>query len=343
MDPGTTATLAQPERTATLRAEEWRTAGCGRAMKASFVRLALLYFACTCASAAETRALHFPGFEGVPVRYGANKMLMRAAINGHAATLIIDTGASHSVLEAKRAAPLEVTPVGPDSPYGEITYLNGQAFKVGYVKNLRAGQMDFGGGPIALFDSNSRNSLLLHSRFGNIDADGIVGSDILTRYRAVINCRTGRIFFNTDPAEHLRLARTATAEHYVKVPVREEANHEFTVPCDINGKTARLLLDTGAFITTFDQNAIKGLGVSLRATGAKGSFSDGVARRISVGKFNRLKIGDFNVAPQQFGAAVLPTFALEHGSAHVDGILGIELLVMTRAIIDLDSMSLFLK
>lgn len=312
-------------------------------MRAVIVTLSLIWLRSICALAAETDSAHLPGFEGVPVRYGANKMLMRATINGHASTLIVDTGASHSILDARRAAPLGVRPVGSDSPYGEVTYINGQPFKVGYVNNMKAGAMDFGGGPIALFDSNSRNSLLLHSRMGNNDADGIIGSDILTRYRAVINCRTRRIFFNTDPSAHLRLARQAMAESYVKVPLREEANHAFTVPCSINGKVTRLLVDTGAFITTFDQNAIKGLGISLQKTGAEGRFSDGVARRISVGKFNRLKIGDFNVAPQQFGAAVLPSFALQHGSAEVDGILGIELLVASRAIIDLDSMSLLLK
>jgi predicted aspartyl protease len=287
-------------------------------------------------------SLHLPGYEAVPVQYGpSNKMLMRASINGHAATLFIDTGAGLSVLEARRARPLGVAPLGPKSPYGEFTYLNGQPFRVGFVNSLKAGSMDFGNGPIALFDSNSNNQLSSRTASGSVD--GVFGADILTRYKAVINCRTKYIFFKVDSSKPMQMARFASSQKFVRVPMREESNRAFTVPCSINGRSSRLLVDTGAFITTFDQAAAKSLGVPLESTKASGSFADGIARPISLGVFKQLKIGEFRVPPQKVGAAVLPGFAVQHGSAHVDGILGMELLAINHAIIDFDSMSLFLK
>ena len=76
---------------------------------------------------------------------------MEAVVNGHRARLVVDTGAGYSVLEAGRARSLGVSPVGADSPFGQFTNLNGESYRVGYINSLRAGAMDFGSGPIALF------------------------------------------------------------------------------------------------------------------------------------------------------------------------------------------------
>src|SRR3954470_16529858 len=55
--------------------------------------------------------IDLPGYVGVPVRYGGfNKMLMNATINGHKVTLVIDSGAYVSVLDAARASALGVKP-----------------------------------------------------------------------------------------------------------------------------------------------------------------------------------------------------------------------------------------
>jgi predicted aspartyl protease len=295
-------------------------------------------------AANDTSPMQLHGYEAVPVRYGpTNKMVMRASLNNRAATLIIDTGAGRTILDAKRAEAFGVRSMASGLAYGEFIYLNGQRCRIGFINSLRAGNMNFGGGPIALFDSNSSNGLSVRSSIGNLDVDGILGTDILTRYKAIINCRTKYIFFKTDPSQRLQLAHFTVSQKFIQVPMHEEANRAFTVACSINGRPGRLVVDTGAFVTTFDQSLAKSLGMSLQPTRVTGRFSDGVARPISVGQIRDLTIGGFKVPPQKFSMAVLPTFALEHGSAHVDGILGMELLALSHGIIDFDSMSLFLK
>ena len=47
--------------------------------------------------------------------------------------------------------------------------------------------------------------------------------------------------------------------------------------------------------------------------------------------------------PDKFGVTTLPNFATQQGGAIVDGILGMDMLYICHAIIDLDSMNLFLK
>ena len=284
-----------------------------------------------------------PGYVAVPVHYSQwNKMVMEAVVNGHRAQFFVDTGAGYSILDAGRAHSLGVSPVGADSPYGEFANLNGVIYRVGYLNSLRAGAMDFGSGPMALFQPANEDAAL-NSRINSENEDGIIGADILTRYKAVINCYTKTIFFKTGSSEHLHVARFAASQNFFRVPLREEVSRAFTIPASINGHPCRLLVDTGAFITTFSLKRAKEFGLSFTATRMNGSFADGVSRRVAVGEVANLRIGDYKVPPQNLAASVLPDFAVDQGQAKIAGILGMELLVASHGIIDFDSMSLFVK
>ena len=284
-----------------------------------------------------------PGYVAVPVRYSHwNKMLMDASVNGHRARFIVDTGAGYSILDAGRARSLGVSPVGADSPYGEFTNLNGVRHRVGYLKSLRAGAMDFGSGPMALFQPANEGAAL-NSRLNGENDDGIIGADILTHYKAVINCYTKTIFFKTNSSEPLRVGRFAASQNFVRVPLREEVSRAFTVAASINGHPCRLLVDTGAFITTFDLKRAKEFGLSFTGTRMNGSFADGISRQVAIGTVANLRIGDYHVPPQKLAAAMLPDFAVEQGQAKIAGILGMEVLASSHGIIDFDSMTLFLK
>ena len=293
--------------------------------------------------AAETpSSIKLPGYEAVPVSYApVNRMLIRAIVNDHGANFIVDTGAGVSVLEQGRARAFGVTPTEPNSPYGQFKVLNNQSFRVGLISTLRAGNMDFGRGPIALSDFTPRNNSSFSLRLLNVD--GVFGADILTHYKAVINCQTRQIYFKVDLSRRLQLAAFAMSHRFTRIPLHEEVGRGFTVPCSINGHAARLLVDTGAPLTTFNQTAAKSAGISFQTTRLTSTFSDGVRRGISVGQFNQFSVGNFKVPPQKFAAVVLPPFVAQQGNVPVDGILGMELLSLNHAIIDFDSMSLFLR
>ena len=280
-----------------------------------------------------------PGYVAVPVHYSHwNKMLMEAVVNGHRARFVVDTGAGYSILDAGRARSLGVSPVGANSPYGEFANLNGVRYRVGFLNSLRAGAMDFGSGPMALFQPADADGGL-NSRLNGENADGIIGADILTRYKALINCYTKTIFFKTSSSEHLHVARFAASENFIKIPLREEVSRAFTIPASINGHPCRLLVDTGAFVTTLDLRHAKEFGLSFTGTRMNGSFADGISRQVAIGKVAHLKIGDYQVPPQKLAASVLPDFALEQGEAKIAGILGMELLAVSHGIIDFESMN----
>jgi predicted aspartyl protease len=211
------------------------------------------------------------------------------------------------------------------------------------VRSLTAGSMSFGSSLAALRPSTASNSFSNRLETGNLRVDGVLGADILIRHKAVINCRTKFVFFKVDQSRPLQLASFALSEKFTKIPVRQEENGAFTVPCSIHRQAGRLLLDTGAFVTTFNEAVVKSLGIPLEPTRGSAHFTNGAARHISIGQISDFTIGDFKVAPAKFGTAVMPYFILTQGTTRVDGVLGMELLALHNGIIDFDSMNLFLK
>jgi predicted aspartyl protease len=283
------------------------------------------------------RPRQLSGYKAVQVHYGPlNKMIMPVHINGQPASLLVDTGASHVMLDADAAASFGVKPSQRGLRYIRFSEINGQELPLGFAQNLTAGSMSFGSILVTLRNSS-------YSSAGSAHVDGVLGLDILSRYKAVINCRTKLVFFKTDQARQMHLTSIASAEKFARIPLRREESGALTVPCSVHGQPARLLVDTGAFITTFHEAFLKSRGIPLEATQVSAHFARGTTRKISAGQITDLKIGDYKMPPAKFGVTTLPNFALQQGGTRISGILGIDTLYNYHAIIDLDGMNLFLK
>ncbi|PYJ51370.1 MAG: hypothetical protein DME87_03630 [Verrucomicrobia bacterium] len=277
------------------------------------------------------------GYKAVRVRYGPlNKMIMSVNINGQPANLLVDTGANQIILDADAAESFGVRPSQRGLRYIRFTEINGQILPVGFAQSIMAGNMNFGSSPIAL-----RNPI--HSDGGNGHVDGVLGLDILLCHKAVINCQTKLVFFKVDQSRQINLSSIASSEKFTRIPLHREENGALTVPCSIHDQSALLLVDTGAFVTTFHEALFKSLGIVSEPTRVSAHFASGTAKHISAAQINDLKIGDFKVPPEKFGVTALPGFALRQGSTRISGILGMDTLYNCHAIIDLDSMNLFLK
>jgi len=296
------------------------------------------------AAAKDVRPMQLGGYKAVPVHYGPlNKMILSVAINGHPANLLVDTGANQNILDASSAESFGVSPSRHGLRYVGSTQINGQLVPVGFVRSLTAGTMDFGSSLVALLSANARSSFSNRLEGGDIRVDGVLGRDIFVRHKAVINCRTKFIFFKAERSRPSELPSVALSEKFTKVPLQQEGNGAFTVPCSIHGQTGRLLVDTGAFITTFNEAIVRSLGIALQPTQASARFTTGVVRQLSIGQINDLTIGDFKVPAAKFGVSVLPNFALQQSNTRINGILGMDLLFNCHGILDFDSMNLFLK
>ena len=291
----------------------------------------------TVASVKGGRPTQLNGYKAVRVHYSPlNKMIMSVRINGQLANLLVDTGSNQVILDSDAAGSFGVQPSQIGLHYIRFARINGQLLPVGIAQSLMAGSMNFGSTLVTLRDSS-------HSDTGGTRVDGILGLDLLTQHKAVINCRTKLIFFKVDQTRQVDLSSVASAEKFTKIPLRRERNGALTVPCSIRGQPARLLVDTGAFITIFHEAFLRSVGIPVEATRVSAHFARGASRKVSAGQINDLKIGGFKMPPAKFGVSALPNFTLLQSSARISGILGMDTLYNCHAIIDLDSMNLFLK
>ncbi len=277
------------------------------------------------------------GYKAVRVHYGPmNQMIMPVRINGQPSNLLVDTGSIEIILDTDAAATFGIGPSPRGVRYVGFTEINGQLLPVAFMQSLTAGSMNFGSNPVVLRDSP-------RSVTGKAHVNGVLGLQTLLRHKAVINCRTRLVFFKVDQSRHMNLSAVALSEKFTRVPVHREASGALTVPCSIHGQLGRLLVDTGAFVTTFSDTFFKSLGISSEPTRLSARFPAGTTQRISAAQINDLKIGDFKVPEAKFGVAVLPRFALWQGDTRINGILGMDTLYICHAIIDLDGMNLFLR
>jgi predicted aspartyl protease len=302
-----------------------------------FVLALLLIIPSSTLASVKGKPTQLSGYEAVRVHYRPlNKMIMPVRINGRRANLLVDTGSNQIILNAAAAASFGVQTSQGGLPYIQQTRINGQSLPVGFAQSLIAGGMSFGSTPVTLRKSS-------HSDTGGTPIDGVLGLDVLTRHKAVINCRTKLIFFKVDQARQVDLSSVASKEKFTRIPLRREENGALTVPCSIRGQPARLFVDTGAFLTIFHEAFLKSVGVPIEATRVSAHFVAGASRKIGAGQINELKIGGFKTPPAKFGVTALPNFTLRQGSARVSGILGMDTLYNCHGIIDLDNMNLFLK
>ena len=298
-------------------------------------------------AARESSPMHLPGYKAVPVYYEPlNQMIMPVRINGQPAKLLVDTGATQVILNRNAAELAGVTPI--QRSLGQVRFLvpnqvftlgsevNGKVLPVGFAQDITAGGMNFGSRPVALRDS-------IHSDTGAGRVDGVLGLDILLPYKAVINCRTRFVFFKVDQGRRINLASIAASEKFTRVPIQREENGTLTVSCSIREQQARLLIDTGAFVTALHEPFVKSLGLVPEPTRVSTQFGSGPRKRLSAAKINDLRIGGFKAPPEKFGVGPLPQFALQQGNSRIAGILGMDTLYICHAIIDLDGMNLFLK
>ena len=277
------------------------------------------------------------GYRAVPVHYTPlNKMIMSVRINGQLVNLLVDTGSNQLMLDADVAQSLGLRPSQRGLYYIRFTEIQGQLLPVGYADSVTAGDMNFGSNLIVLRNPSRSGAERSH-------VDGVLGLDILLRHKAVINCRSRLVFFKVDQRRRTNLAAIAGSENFVRVPLDRAQNGALTVPCSVNGRIGRLAVDTGAFVTTFDESFIESLHIPSEPTRLVARFPNRVERKIRVANIDDLKIGRFKVSAKKFGVAGLPYFVLWQGGTKISGILGLDTLYNSQAIIDLDGMDLFLK
>lgn len=302
-----------------------------------------------------------PGYVVLPLSHLArsNQACIHVTVNGQPTMLILDTGAYATVLDSHFYQGVHSRPGGVNADelppeLQQKVSANGEKAEVGYISSMTAGAMNFGKGPVVVTDlSRLLNQVNRLQQGGTVG--GLLGEDILHKYSALIDWRRRGVYFNTDPAKRMNVARAFVSAGWTAVPMSPTNGRHYTVQCTIEGKPVRLLVDTGAEFTSlrsdimplpiiYNRDTGRSM-VHLASTGMAMSMigMDSIANPV---RLEHWKIGDYEIARSTVLANKFPaTFGHEQsaGEGPLLGVLGAEVLAANNAVIDVAGSALYLK
>jgi predicted aspartyl protease len=301
-----------------------------------------------CASAREVRraepAEAEPAFEALPLeRSQQNHLLVRAFINGKPALMGVDTGAPVSAIALSRRRYFGLDPVPQKSKLPRRLEINGSYNSVGIAHNLRLGALNLVDEPLVAI--NLSQSAQAARMLNEQEIDGIIGADILFPMEAVLDCAKQLLILKIDPDTKGPIPGVSKAGLRA-IPIHVSKGWNLYVDGRVNGRAARLMIDTGAFATLLHRPFLLAMNVPLRNTELTSGGVNLRERGVQMATINRLGVGPLEYRGKQ--VAVIDLQGLIHGGLldadpPVAGLLGSELLRRQNAIVDFGTRTLYMR
>lgn len=290
---------------------------------------------------AELRGLQF---EALPLeRSRQNHLLVRATINGKPALLGVDSGAPVSAISIARLRYFGMVPVRADSEIPTRLQINGTYNNVAIARSLRLGTLNLIDEPMVAVDlgSSSKAAKLMSEQA----IDGILGADILFPTQAVLDCRAQMLILKVDPKVR-GSAPGLDFTGFQGVPIHVSPGYNLYVDGRLNGKRAKLMVDTGAFATLLHQPFVRRMNIPMRESPFRSEGVNFSQRGVQFATISRFSIGSVNMRDKKVGVIDLGGLILDHlldSSPPVAGLLGSEILRRHSGIIDFGTKTLYLK
>ncbi len=269
-------------------------------------------------------------------------------INGHAARLIVDTGAQISVLDRRSVKRMRLRAERTGVRVFGALGGPGERLHATLAPSLQVGPFEarpflFGVASLAtLNDSRER---------GQAPVDGIIGADVLRTQCWVIDCAAPRMFVRLDAPQNARgsnLGAVLRRNGWAEIPLGRVSYSEFEVRAQVNDADFTLLVDTGAAVTLIDRSSAVAAGIRPEKTdilvggagkGRRQPLLVGTARSFRAGGFRsgeefRVSLSDITKFARRFSKEGKPILA---------GYLGNDFLRARSAVIDCANLKLYLR
>ena len=127
--------------------------------------------------------------------------------------------------------------------------------------------------------------------------------------------------------------------------MRLDSGNHLEVPAVLNGHPTRMIVDTGAAMTTVDKTIASQAGVSISGTRFVEDAGEGGVEHVGTGDIKDLTIGDFTIPRATVGVVNVSGEMLHSKSAEESnaGLIGAEYLAWNFAVIDVGGMALYLR
>ncbi|MEO7167728.1 MAG: aspartyl protease family protein [Spartobacteria bacterium] len=282
------------------------------------------------------------GYGGAQFVQIQNTYRLPINVNGQAGDLTIDTGAPTSIIFKaalkKYGLTTEETKHKVHGAFGEgqekigLTTIRQLAMGNCTLLNVKAAVLsDFGSGG-------------LYRAYGA--SDGLFGLREMVKYGAVLDVANHLLLVHPGgPQKGISggIASLLAKQGYTGVGLSFISSHLW-VDAVVNGMKCRLIVDTGAFLTTLDAGFAReariggyNSGVYARGLGTK-------ARPIRTAQFPEFKVGDFMIQNASVTITELdPELLSGQGKAKAAGLLGADYLGRHGAIFDFNNGTLYLR
>ena len=288
-----------------------------------------------------------PQFEALPLmRSRQNHLLVRAFINGKPAWLTVDSGAPVSAIALNRREYFRLKPTAAESKLPARVQINGAFNSVAIARELRIGGLTLVDEPVVTVDFgySVRAARRLHEQ----EIDGIIGADILFPTRAVLDCERQLLILKTNP-EVFGSVPGFDRRGLRAVPIQVSDDYNLYVNGSVNGKPARLMIDTGSFATLLHRSFVRRMRIATQQTPYSSSAVNLKERGVRVARIRKLSVGSVDIIGKDVGVIDLEGLIHERlleprdGGAPVAGLLGGETLRSHHGIIDFGTRTLYLR
>ena len=289
-----------------------------------------------------------PGYQIVRLGRGHNNRLcLVGVVAGTKGLMMLDTGASNTALSEAtyRSLLLDASAKLPPGVPRSVS-LNGTRTPLAEAPNFYVGKSDLGAVPVSLvprrylFDAGAPGSK------GRL-YDGLLGDNILRHYNALIDCARLVLYLDIDPGKKLNQSASFVRHGWTRVPM-SDTGHHFTVPCVLNGRNFRLVVDTGAPFTNLDRNLLDAARIGSHDLPLRGGLIGTEAEQAGLVDLNQLQIGGYTATGVHMTATRESLAAFGGGQDRsaggpIVGLLGGDILASNGAVIDMGTRALYLK
>jgi hypothetical protein len=238
-----------------------------------------------------------------------------------------------------RRAYFGLAPIAGKSAIPAKLSINGAFNSVAIARNLRLGALNLVDEPVVLVDLGG----IRRSKRNEID--GILGADILFPTKAMLDCQRQILILKINPSVPGTIPGFDLSG-FRRIPMHVSDGFNLYVDGSVNGKKAKLMVDTGAFATLLHSRFVRRMQIPMRDTPFSSSGVNLKQRGVQMATISRLSIGTMNLERRDVGVINLDGLihaGLLDASPPVAGLLGSEILRRHHAIIDFGTKSLYLK
>lgn len=286
-------------------------------------------------------------YVAAPLKLGSqNQLIVHTTVNGKSAGFVVDTGAPLSCMSEQRASYFGLKPFGGNKRVPSTVVANGRQHRVAQISAWRLGSVEVRDTPVILIDMSEVER---HTDPGTGQSiDGIIGLDVLCALGALIDYSGGDLYLRTSLEKNPQLKAAFDSAMsrggWTGVPMRMSKGH-FVVESAVNGNRASFIVDTGAPVSVVDREFSRRINLSMteKTLSARGlNFSD---QSSGVSADSRLTIGQVRAGKWPLVVFDLSRLlrSAKYSNPSEHGLLGSHTLLANGAVIDCESMRLYLR